>query len=699
MSVLVTKSSMDTLQKSNVVWLKRKLVDDCLAKDSKSRRVEVGDVSLYVESRSSSEPHEHRCCIQSNLANDCINYLRSTIPCRVVFYKEGSWCNFPEQIVPLLVDAFKADKSSVVVVMDDQPLLVDFLSMTMVNLRTRKQRSVAWLDGAGKWFYPSALFDEEANEYRKLEMSIFEDTAGGMTVGKVAESPSEAVKKVVAETSPPPHIPCTIDILRKRIVPVERGSGSFVFVQNLFLSGMGPFAMPNSILRIHRYLPKDITAQSRLEAFERQMRLTTEKRGAANARYGWLGCKKQDVVGILTNGFVSIGKKTGNADIYLSPENRAFTSVSLCDVDEKGIQYMILCRAILGNMGTIKPGSEEDFPSTEIHDSGVDNCSNPSYYLIWNSHLSTHICFEYLISFKLAPKVQEYLGQKGLCFHPPPKEGIGDLSALQPIMCKSDGGPVSPWISFKVLFETIQGSISPIARELLFLHYEELRENKITRKEMVKKMVIIVGEKLLVDSLKKLHCSASLWFKPSAKVATDTTNTRVGSMCINTRGNAPSAALAHESLAPNAVLERCELIDSTCGGSQQVSMAFIPHDSSIASMSSQDSLEHCSDGRDPFMPIVVPTVQTSVLREVPENFAFLKTNNCSSFGLRMESNSNALLTQTSYSVRHNPLVPIPQFGISESVSRKGLGSVAPSMPSPGVPANNHSTCELIMSRC
>ncbi|KAI4971844.1 hypothetical protein ZWY2020_002758 [Hordeum vulgare] len=67
------------------------------------------------------------------------------------------------------------------------------------------------------------------------------------------------------------------------------------------------------------------------------------------------------------------------------------------------------------------------------------------------------------------------------------------------VLCQTDEGPTSPGISFRLLFETIQDSISSLQRELLYRHYEELKENKITRDEMVKKMMIIVGEKLLLD--------------------------------------------------------------------------------------------------------------------------------------------------------------------------------------------------------
>nr|CAB3476509.1 unnamed protein product [Digitaria exilis] len=362
-----------------------------------------------------------------------------------------------------LIEGFRGNKSSVVSVMDDEPILVDFLSMTLVNLKTRKQRSVAWFDDTGKRFFPSLFFDEESDEMTKGDSGNADSTAQGIMVDKVANSPPEVVKQVVLESSPPvPEKPSTVGVLRKKISSVERGSESFLFVQDLFLSGMGPFATPSNILHIHRYSPNDITAQCRFEAFERQMKSTKEARGDANV------------------------------------------SVGLCDVDEKGVQYMLLCRMILGNMEAVEPGSQESFPSSEIYDSGSN-----------------------------IPLIQP-----------------DNLSA---------------------------------AKELLFHHYEELKENIISREEMVKNMIIIVGEKILLEALKKLHYCPSLWYKPSVEaVSSDTVMAAPEQLSLDKAGRGKSSSMSAEgrdSLALSITPK------GNCGPA--LSKAPKPHESPIANMSTK----------------------------------------------------------------------------------------------------------------
>ncbi|XP_020090039.1 inactive poly [ADP-ribose] polymerase RCD1-like isoform X1 [Ananas comosus] len=482
---------MASPNESRACRLKRKLTECCPSKAYKTARIEVGCGPSFC-----SRAHSCHCrFVQPRHVDNCCNFLNSGLPRRIMFYNRCEWSDFPEPVMQTLVEGFRKDKSGNVVKLDGQELVIDFLSMTLINLRTKKLRSVAWIDENNKCFFPSFFVDEEAEGSTKLE--------------RVVGSPPEVVKQVVMETgvSVSKRV-STAEILRTKITLVEKDSESFLFVQKLFLSGMGQFAMSNNILNIHRYSPSDNVGQNRLAAFERQVRLKIGERGDANVRYGWLGSTKQDIAEILIHGF-GLGAKPMGEGVYLTPENRAFASVNLCDVDEKGTHYMLLCRVILGNMEQVSPGSQQKYPSSNEYDSGVDDCLNPKRYVVWSSYLNTHIHPEYVVSFKLSPTIQEYLlGLKDVPFHVPPTK---IRQETRPVKCESPKGPSSPWMPFTVLFAEIENSISPIARELLFHHYEEFKRKIITREQLVKNIRVLVGDKLLISTLTRLQRSPSLW--------------------------------------------------------------------------------------------------------------------------------------------------------------------------------------------
>lgn len=78
-----------------------------------------------------------------------------------------------------------------------------------------------------------------------------------------------------------------------------------------------------------------------------------------------------------------------------------FGSVKRCAVDIDGLRHLLLCRVILGRTEVVAPGSEQCHPSSEDYDSGVDNLSAPTKYVIWCSRMNTHVLPEYVISFRI----------------------------------------------------------------------------------------------------------------------------------------------------------------------------------------------------------------------------------------------------------------------------------------------------------
>ena len=55
----------------------------------------------------------------------------------------------------------------------------------------------------------------------------------------------------------------------------------------------------------------------------------------------------------------------------------------------------------MGNKELVHPGSEQCHPSSDEFDSGVDNLVAPKKYIVWSTHMNTHILPEYIISFRV----------------------------------------------------------------------------------------------------------------------------------------------------------------------------------------------------------------------------------------------------------------------------------------------------------
>lgn len=79
----------------------------------------------------------------------------------------------------------------------------------------------------------------------------------------------------------------------------------------------------------------------------------------------------------------------------------AFCSVESLSVDEDGLRHLLLCRMILGKPEVVLPGNSEQYhPSSHEYDSGVDKLFAPKKYIVWSTHMNTHILPEYVVSFR-----------------------------------------------------------------------------------------------------------------------------------------------------------------------------------------------------------------------------------------------------------------------------------------------------------
>ncbi|KAL5552883.1 hypothetical protein UlMin_040284 [Ulmus minor] len=260
---------------------------------------------------------------------------------------------------------------------------------------------------------------------------------------------------------------------------IGEGNSEYEKIEKEFISGMRmrEFGEDTTVVSILKNSKSSFLTRARLDSFRIFSAAVANKCGGnANIRLGWYGGSKEEISQIVVHGF-SGGKRSGNGvsygdGVHLFPGHSLFSGALSTEVDENGLRHMLLCRVILGKMEQTSPASKQCLPTSQDFDSGVDNLLNPKAYIIWSAFMNTHIFPEYLISFK-APR----------------------LAGLQRTLAKKK--PSSPYMSFIALIPELAKYLEPARMVYINEIYNDYQANKIGRKEMIKRVRMLVGDKLL----------------------------------------------------------------------------------------------------------------------------------------------------------------------------------------------------------
>eukprot|EP00249_Psilotum_nudum_P022793 c28644_g2_i2 orf=369-2309(+) len=521
----------------------------------------------------------------NNLPVDVSNFRKSGVPSRFMYYDEAEWKDFSKDATSVLCEHFRDGKNFAELSIDGKNYLVNFLLMMQWNQQTGCLRSIAWIDENGKCFFPSTLFEGNASQLlakqggtdhqlhlksdngthicrtfefldatRKTEDGACLDGLLGdcnrlqkANTGLQSISGISLHLKVEREThannvAAARRVSQDFPLLEDKLIELEQGDQEHALVANKFLAGLGMLVTYTSVVGIYRENHSSMTGQARLQAFQKQEEFKRKMRGDANVRYAWHGTSKQGVSGIVLHGFGQPKMpKNGTVygvGVYLAPEDYSHVSAVYSDVDENGEQHVVLCRVIMGNMEQVQPGSEQFHPSSEEYDTGVDNLLNPKRYIIWSTHMNTHILPQYIVSFKISPRWHDVMaalrgkqtsrwtppvvltrwgGQDGQvseqCSNSEPKaEGSVPLSPCQiakntPLLTQStqhpsSKSPRSPWMSFPMLFYILRPKLSPIDMITLQQHYVEFKAGRMPREVLIRNVRAAVGDRILADSIR-----------------------------------------------------------------------------------------------------------------------------------------------------------------------------------------------------
>ncbi|GLJ30520.1 hypothetical protein SUGI_0604180 [Cryptomeria japonica] len=424
----------------------------------------------------------------------------------------------PEPVSELPTNAFKAKH---------------FLHKTSTEVRTGTDELDRGLLDAGMSKLPRSQLENATlprvfTGATQLEngIQVSRDEVGGGVINHNLLSESQQCSSLVT---------CEFEQLGDKLIKLVDCDKEYVPVKNCFLTGLNKIGLATNVTGIYRNSHTGRLGQARLQVFNKQVEITRNSRGNANVKYAWHGASSTSISSIILHGFSNNRLLDGGPaygfGVYLAPEDCSYLSVPFSDLDSNGEQYVVLCRVILGNVEEVPLGSHQFHPSCEKFDSGINDISNPKHYIVWSTHMNTHILPEYVVSFK-APH-QSTACSDGLKAN----EAVSDIcrNTRSDLQCtqvanefsvyemepcidnnkenqhkvqvprrESVPMPGSGHMPFMDLLSII-GNFLPTAHiKLLERQYTQYKAGRISRDMFIRKVRMIAGDKLLIEVIRNI---------------------------------------------------------------------------------------------------------------------------------------------------------------------------------------------------
>ncbi|XP_076941605.1 inactive poly [ADP-ribose] polymerase RCD1-like isoform X1 [Bidens hawaiensis] len=538
---------------------KRKCASQIVKACTRPLAVRPNPVLKHTGKRKRDESCKSKCFSSRKVSlKNYSNFMKTGVPRRLLFSQDGQWNDFLQDVIDLVREDFLAKKSAIEVKIDGRHFILDILHMIEVDLSTGVQKPIAWIDDTGSYFFPETYTSFESHQSNKSEaqndielvelessttpeikLHVEIDLCGlnnnnleeCMDESDVYESNIKRVKFNHNLNDSCKHLYAKADQYVENIQQSDEDASPSSCktldpktVENMFIKGINP-ALKAEVIDVKK-CSGDIL-ESKLELFEKQVEITQKLRGDANVSYAWFASSTDAPSSAAVYRLGHDGPKLGRYGygVHLTAVDSAHNSATICDVDEKGIRCMMLCRVILGNMELVSPGSKQFYPSDDCFDSGVDNLDNPNYYVVWNMNMNTHIYPEYAVSYKISPIAEGNLIIDGSTVNMSSRvttqepqgplqmdsssSKLGNMSVVNvpSVGSSTSMAPKSPWMPFSKLFEARSDKVSPDDMKLVHIFYESLRGKKTSREEFVTKLRSIVGDQILRSTISSLHSS------------------------------------------------------------------------------------------------------------------------------------------------------------------------------------------------
>lgn len=263
---------------------------------------------------------------------------------------------------------------------------------------------------------------------------------------------------------------------------IEEGTSDYVNVKRSFVNGMRNFDKHVDVVGIHRknYEWNGVD-EARVEAFRVFAAAVASRNGGdPNIKYGWYGGSREEIRDILCYGFRGFENRSSSygRGVYFSPANNPMASARTSIPDSNGVMHILLCRLILGKPEQIPFGSRINLPTSTEFNSGVDDLSSPTKYIIWEPYMNTLVLPVFIVSFKADSL----------------KTGEQSIRMQR-----------KPHLRFDALMKHLTNYLSSSKMALINRQREAFYQNKISRHAFIRSLRMIAGDDVLRPIMKMFY--------------------------------------------------------------------------------------------------------------------------------------------------------------------------------------------------
>lgn len=286
------------------------------------------------------------------------SYFKKTgVPRRVMLYENGEWIDLPEHIICAIRNDLEAKRAAIEVSLCGRQFVLDFLHMHRLDLETGVKTQLAWIDIAGKCFFPEVYDsvgrdgshhfygeDPEQHDQCEIKLHLEIDVNGGelprLNLKEFSDNMDDI--QVVQRSSNGHYDEASEDSCSRELDnAVEKWdeTGTNIFsgvkpaeeeldkdaVKQMFALGTATLGHVE-FLDVYRFSSE--IAKARLSLFQKQADITKKHRGDANIRYAWVSAKKELLSAIMVHGLgvggAFIRKSMYGVGVHLTAANSPY---------------------------------------------------------------------------------------------------------------------------------------------------------------------------------------------------------------------------------------------------------------------------------------------------------------------------------------------------------------------------------------